>query len=295
MNKKYILTAILAIFILIFATYALFYPDNQDTEGSKITFYNNGTSWIHAVVFIENVPMKDGSIGSISSDLWLEPKKEEVSNYWDLPGKTMIDLSTLTGYGNEPLPNNTNLYTIFVIDNLNQTSGGKDYLNMVIETRRSSNSNTTAVQIMSKTPNEILKLPENIQTNEIKTTNDPSEGAQYLENMNSLVFGLNIKMGSDETTITASSNEELCEFISQNNDTIQDNQTRNINNSLLIVTKPINQKNNETKDFKDPGEAILGLVETGNNIAKDFDSIVKKMSPGLSDLMDSLDKLFNKE
>lgn len=68
-------------------------------KATKLAFYNNGTTWLHLDVVMENVTLKNGTIQNFYAQIFLKPKN----------GTVTIDLSNLTGYGNQKLPAGTKI------------------------------------------------------------------------------------------------------------------------------------------------------------------------------------------
>ena len=143
---------------------------SQISEGAtKVTFYNNGNSWVHTVVVFENIPKKDGKKTNIYADIWLKPSKNGI------PGTASVDLSKLAGYGNQPLPKGTKIKMNIWGNLLGPNSGKTDNLKLKI-------ANSPANDIQK--PNIfVLPLPENIKNNQVKTTLDPRAGGKYLSNL----------------------------------------------------------------------------------------------------------------
>jgi hypothetical protein len=77
---------------------------NQVTTGTsvaaatKLTYYNDGTTWVHMNVIYENVTLKNGGVKTFYSDVYIKPKSS-----------VTVDLSNLAGYGNEKLPSGTKI------------------------------------------------------------------------------------------------------------------------------------------------------------------------------------------
>lgn len=67
-------------------------------SATKLTYYNDGDEWIHQNVIFENVRCKNGSEQTFYVDMYIEPKSS-----------ITIDLSAITGYGNEKLPPGTQI------------------------------------------------------------------------------------------------------------------------------------------------------------------------------------------
>lgn len=108
MRKNIKVTAALIILIIIGALLITFFygTQNQTSTGTqtqvaaatKITYYNDGTTWVHMNVIYENVTVKNGGVQTFYSDIYIKPKSS-----------VTVDLSKLAGYGNEKLPPGTKI------------------------------------------------------------------------------------------------------------------------------------------------------------------------------------------
>lgn len=105
-DNKIIIAIILAIVIVAGILAAVMFmqpqgPQNVTTEdtATKLAFYNNGTTWLHLDVVMENVTLKNGTTQNFYAQIFLKPSN----------GTAVIDLSNLTGYGKEKLPAGTNI------------------------------------------------------------------------------------------------------------------------------------------------------------------------------------------
>lgn len=102
---------IVVIFIVIIVAGALalttlMKPDyNQATgltvNGTKLSFQNNGNTWVHINPVFENVTLKNGTTQTFYGEMWIKPK-----------GNVTMDLSNLFGYGGDVLPPGTTIRII---------------------------------------------------------------------------------------------------------------------------------------------------------------------------------------
>lgn len=95
----------------------------QGTPGSaatKLAFTNKGQTWLHVDAVLENVKMKDGTTKTFYIEAWLKPNG----------GTVTIDLSSLLGYGNEPLPGGTSIRMLNWYGLFNPQAGGTGDMNM---------------------------------------------------------------------------------------------------------------------------------------------------------------------
>ncbi len=106
MQKNRKVAAALIVLIVLGALLVTVYygTQNQVTTGTpvaaatKITYYNDGTTWVHMNVIYENVTLKNGGVKTFYSDMYIKPKSS-----------VTVDLSNLAGYGNEKLPSGTKI------------------------------------------------------------------------------------------------------------------------------------------------------------------------------------------
>jgi hypothetical protein len=106
MQKNIKMAAALIIVVAIGALLLTVYngTQNQVTSGTpvaaatKLTYYNDGTTWVHMNVIYENVTLKNGGTKTFYSDIYIKPGSSAT-----------VDLSNLAGYGNEKLPSGTKI------------------------------------------------------------------------------------------------------------------------------------------------------------------------------------------
>ena len=81
-------------------------------QSTKLSFYNNGTTWASADFILENVTLKNGSVQTIYSEEYIKPNDS-----------VTLDLSALAGYENESLPAGTTITFLawFGLNNANST------------------------------------------------------------------------------------------------------------------------------------------------------------------------------
>lgn len=65
---------------------------------TKLAFQNNGTTWLHMDVILENVTLKNGTLQTFYNELWIKPN-----------GTIVMDISNLAGYGDTKLPAGTTI------------------------------------------------------------------------------------------------------------------------------------------------------------------------------------------
>lgn len=70
----------------------------QVAAATKVTYYNDGTTWVHMNVIYENVTLKNGGVKTFYSDVYIKPKSS-----------VTVDLSNIAGYGNQRLPTGTKI------------------------------------------------------------------------------------------------------------------------------------------------------------------------------------------
>ena len=101
---------------------------------TSVAFENNGNSWTHVVAAFD-ITNVDGSIKKIYADLWVKPQ-----------GTANVDLSSLAGLNNQPLPQGTN-----------------------VQLKTYTSPNVPAAQV-----------PQGVTDNRVTTTADPTQGGQFL-------------------------------------------------------------------------------------------------------------------
>lgn len=106
MKRNNIIVVIVLVAIIVIGALAattFMKPQGQQvTAGdaaTKLAFYNNGSTWLHLDVVMENVTLKNGTVRNFYAEIFLKPGN----------GTAVIDLSNLSGYGNEKLPAGTNI------------------------------------------------------------------------------------------------------------------------------------------------------------------------------------------
>jgi hypothetical protein len=138
MNKNILYIALIVILVAIIgvAVYMMMTPNDSQVskDGTKFAIKNNGTTWAHVDMIIENATMKNGSVQNFYIETWMKPyngtvngtaqeikligtdgkpeSTESVSIVENVNGTVVIDLSKLLGYGNEKLPAGTSIRII---------------------------------------------------------------------------------------------------------------------------------------------------------------------------------------
>ena len=103
-------------------------------EATSVAFENHGNSWKHVVAAFD-ITNVDGSVKKIYADLWVKPQ-----------GTATVDLSSLAGLNNQPLPTGTNVQ---------------------LKTYTAPNVPTSQV-------------PQGVTDNKVTATADPSQGGKFL-------------------------------------------------------------------------------------------------------------------
>ena len=85
-------------------------PNSPNEQSTKVAFINNGSTWFHVDIVIENMTLKNGTIENLYGEAYIKPG-----------GNVTLDLSGLAGYGNQPLPAGTNIRIMGWKGLLNQT------------------------------------------------------------------------------------------------------------------------------------------------------------------------------
>lgn len=180
--KKRLGVIIIVIITLIWGGYAYAYVSQSESQqntsqniaygATGVAFYNNGNTWVHAVAVFENIPKKDGTTGNIYADIWLKPQST-----------VTVDLSSIAGYDNQPLPKGTKIRMNIWGNLLGPVSSGTDTLKLQIKSNNLQSS--SSISNIEKSDISVLQLPQGITDNKIKTTEDPTEGGKLLSNITS--------------------------------------------------------------------------------------------------------------
>ena len=185
MKQNNLIVAIAIIAVIVIAALAattFMKPQGQQAsatdQSTKLAFYNNGTTWVSADFVLENVTLKNGSVQTIYSELYIKPN-----------GSITLDLSALAGYNNEPLPAGTTIPFMawFGLNNANNSTGN---LNIALQ----GWSNTSQPQAGD--------LPLNLSYNGL-----PDDGSINLTDSAAFtdtdMNALNQKVGFDDSTNSA--------------------------------------------------------------------------------------------
>ncbi|MDO9045080.1 MAG: hypothetical protein Q7U35_07225 [Methanobacteriaceae archaeon] len=139
MNKNILFIALIVILVAIIgvAAYMMMTPsaDSQvGDQGTKFAIENNGTTWAHVDMIIQNATLKNGTVQNFYIETWMKPYNGTVNQtsqelqvigtggkpvstqssvfVQNVNGTVVIDLSKLLGYGNEKLPAGTSIRVI---------------------------------------------------------------------------------------------------------------------------------------------------------------------------------------
>jgi len=202
MEKKLWITIIIALLIIIGAALMLWKPPTQKAaQPTVLALENNaGDHYTHSVAVIENVTKADGTTTNIYADIWIKPND-----------KAMIDLSKELGY-NGSLPAGTT-FTLKLWTDPHANKTGNATINMKIyaaakdkleEARRKEGYSLTASHIF---------YPLNTTITQVEITQNPTEGATYLQGIKSIYVELLITINPDGTaTITPLRPPVFCEL-----------------------------------------------------------------------------------
>ncbi|MGF7119203.1 hypothetical protein [Methanobacterium oryzae] len=170
MQQNMIIGAIVLIALVVIGAFALTNSNNtQDTvtaagdQATKLALYNNGSTWLHMDVVMENVTLKNGSVKTFYSELYIKPN-----------GTITIDISNLAGYGNEKLPAGTTIRILAWKGLLNTTPNGTADLNLTMQgwsnTQLPGTDDKKLEIFFAGLP--VNQLPENVTDNMIFTADD---------------------------------------------------------------------------------------------------------------------------
>ena len=126
MKRNNLIVAIVLVAVIVIAALAaitFMKPQGQQAadQSTKLAFYNNGTTWVSADFVLENVTLKNGSVQSIYSEVYIKPN-----------GSVTLDLSALAGYNNEALPAGTTIPFMAWIG-LNNANNSTGNLNIALQ------------------------------------------------------------------------------------------------------------------------------------------------------------------
>ncbi len=135
-------------------------------SSTKLAFSNNGTTWFHFDAVIENMTLKNGTVQNYYVDGYIKPN-----------GNVTMDLSSLAGYGNAPLPAGTTVRVLAWKGLFNQTlaSNSSDmYLAMQGWSKNLQPQNDDLKYNVTVLNLPVNQLPANITDNTIIINNDPA-------------------------------------------------------------------------------------------------------------------------
>ena len=184
-----VLISIFAVSVTAVTSYAKSVTTTADT---KLAFTNNGLTWVHVEGVIENMQMKDGSTKNFYIDAYIKPS-----------GNVNMDLSKLTGYGNQPLPAGTTirllawdgLYSPTVSTTLSNLN-----LNMQAWSKTTTPQSTDKIYNTAYSNLKVSQLPSGITDSIIKVTTNPTNFRGNLASSNTIL---------DEKVFTIDSNGKV--------------------------------------------------------------------------------------
>lgn len=135
-------------------------------SSTKLAFSNNGTTWFHFDAVIENMTLKNGTVQNYYVDGYIKPN-----------GNVTMDLSSLAGYGNEPLPAGTTVRVLAWKGLFNQTLASKaSDMNLVMQgwSKNLQPQNDDLKYNVTVLNIPVNQLPANITDNTIIINTDPA-------------------------------------------------------------------------------------------------------------------------
>lgn len=135
-------------------------------SSTKLAFSNNGTTWFHFDAVIENMTLKNGTVQNYYVDGYIKPN-----------GNVTMDLSSLAGYGNEPLPAGTTVRVLAWKGLFNQTlASNSSDMNLVMQgwSKNLQPQNDDLKYNVTVLNLPVNQLPANITDNTIIINNDPA-------------------------------------------------------------------------------------------------------------------------
>jgi hypothetical protein len=183
MNKNIIFIALIVILIAIIGVAAYMMltpsagPSQVSEKGTKFAIHNNGTTWAHVDMIIENATLKNGTVQNFYIETWMKPTN----------GSVVIDLSKLLGYGSEKLPAGTTIRIVGWKGLYDSASTTNQDLNLKMEGWSNTinpltNNNLSDVLVNNLT---VAKLPNNLTDNLVVIGNSITEVEQK-DNLNGL-------------------------------------------------------------------------------------------------------------
>ncbi|UTB33133.1 MAG: hypothetical protein NKF70_02340 [Methanobacterium sp. ERen5] len=135
-------------------------------SSTKLAFSNNGTTWFHFDAVIENLTLKNGTVQNYYVDGYIKPN-----------GNVTMDLSSLAGYGNEPLPAGTTVRVLAWKGLSNQTlASNSSDMNLVMQgwSKNLQPQNDDLKYNVTVQNLPVNQLPANITDNAIIINTDPA-------------------------------------------------------------------------------------------------------------------------
>lgn len=202
MNRNAII--ILIVIVLVFVGAAALIPrmntpDKGPSPGASLIAVDNNASdhWVHSVAVIENVTKADGTVANIYIDSWIQPRS-----------RIEVDLSEQLGY-NGSIPAGTTMRMKMWCDPHSNGSGNATFNMLIHGGSRDKINDTTNAYLISAS--HILYKLGNITENRVKTSQDPTKGAEFLQGIKSIYVELLITVNQDGTmTITQITPPVLC-------------------------------------------------------------------------------------
>jgi len=189
MDKKAWIIIIIVALIIIVAAVLLWKPPTQKVaQPTVLALENNaGDHWTHSVAVMENVTKADGTIINFYADIWIKPND-----------KVTIDLSKELGY-NGSLPAGTT-FTLKLWTDPHGNKTGNATLNMKIYAAAKEKLEEARANAYYLTASHVFyPLNATITSTQVKTTQNPTEGALYLQGIKSVYVELLITVNPDGT------------------------------------------------------------------------------------------------
>ncbi len=194
-NSTIIIAIIIIVAVVIVGAYAVMNmntapADNKTAitaNGSKVTIINNNKDvWAHWNLAIQNAPLKNGTQQTYYVQVWIKPGQNAT-----------FDLSNILGYGNAPLPQNTNLTVLGNGGLYNTTASGTSKFNTTFFGWTTNQNMPSPSQTFNNASNGMTvdpvqpvgALPSNITGNTVTvgTTNVVNGNDQLFVQLNILI------------------------------------------------------------------------------------------------------------
>lgn len=221
-----VLLAVVIVAVLGIAAFTLTNNNGQSSasngKGTNLAFYNQGNCWVHSVAVIHNVTVNNQTKpDTYFADIWMKPASTNTGDVESLPGKTVISLSNLLGYGDEKLPAGTTM-RVKVLSDLasNQYAGQNQTFHSTVKTwsdAQTAPENSSQLKDLQLS-HLVYALPSTVTDNSVNVTSDASQGATFLEGVHCVHYEFTLTVNPDgSVTLTLTEPVVFCEHMASSN------------------------------------------------------------------------------